>query len=233
MKAISANRLPRLNSLFRPDSTIEFRDYVECCLLLKDRLKHLCIMKEYSFDRKEEDSESFDDNEQPIGAFQFGPCARLLECLDQFKSLERIQIYGRSISTMRVMAHTLGQCPSLQELTVVCSTDRNSTNDVSNRSHNLKRLVVEEYGVHSAQIIDQVVRNFPKLENLDIRLHCRHLKDISYAELLDYLPKLQRARVRNIPWGEQAMLDTIGLFWKVITQKHPLCVKFKDPSCST
>ncbi|CAO3626192.1 unnamed protein product [Mucor hiemalis] len=79
-------------------------------------------------------------------------------------------------------------------------------------SHNLKKLVVEEYGVHSAQIIDHVVRNFPKLENLGIRQHCRRFKDTSYAELLGYLPKLQRARVRNIPWEEQAMLDTIGLF---------------------
>lgn len=223
LKAISANQLPRLNYIDRPISPIEIRDYVACCLLLKDRLKTLWIVKEDSEaeagvdidddvddEDDEDDSKSTENNEQIQAVFQtlgpFRPCAGLLQCLNQFKSLEKVHIFGIKISIISLTHYILCQSPSLRKLSLQYTSENNTNIDeLSDRSHDLSELTFYGDGVNNEQIVEHVVLNFPKLEKVDLTLRCRRLKDTTYAKLLDYLWKMKEARVCNILWGEQAM----------------------------
>ncbi|CAO3628537.1 unnamed protein product [Mucor hiemalis] len=161
----------------------------------------------------------------------FGPGARFFEYLSQFKSLEEVKIHVKSSDAIRLMDYTLDQCPSIRKLVLVSESVGISIDKFSNKTHDLKELVVWGAGVNNVQVINNAIRNFPKLEGLVISLKYR-LDDITYDALFDYLPKLKEAIITNVHWGEQAMLDRIGLFWKATSQKHKLYVKFKDPSRS-
>ncbi|CAO3628521.1 unnamed protein product [Mucor hiemalis] len=131
------------------------------------------------------------------------------------------------------MDYVLDQSPSLRALHLKCVSNNDSTfsiSDVSDRAHNLGKLTISGQGVNDSQIVDYILHSFPKLEELSVTVGPR-LDVAACTKLLDYLPKVKVGLV-EIPWGEQAIVDTIGLFWKAISQEHLLTVIFKDPARS-
>ncbi|CAO3628541.1 unnamed protein product [Mucor hiemalis] len=153
---------------------------------------------------------------------------RLLESLNQFKSLEEIHITEGSSDVMSLIDYVLHQNPSLHSLLVYCSSNNRSKfsfSEVSNRAHNLSSLLIPG-SVNDSQIIDYIVHSFPKLNHLLVVVGLR-LDITACAKLLNYLPKINRTVTCRIPWGHQIELDTIGSFWKTISQDHLLSVAFE------
>lgn len=229
LDALLAKQLPCINRLDPPFVEEELDHYIQCALLLKNRLENLSIVDFTLYEPRN----SGDDEETILrrnrGSVLFH---RLYDKLNEFTRVNGLRLATRSNNDINWLERVTECCPLLESLDMSLhpALEVNTGVQIQNiiPAPKVRHLAFGKIQLLNPLLTRYLASKFPSLKSLEIYEAMNQtvpLSKVDFEDFLAHLSRINRVDISSMPFDNRFFVDTIGPFWRTMTKTRTMSIE--------